>query len=439
VTLLPLLPPSFELNRLQDNAEYALDKRSDPALLYAYQYPSPKYPKDWTYTDYIEIRGDPIQDSVNKPFVTVPPGDTVPQTVPRRDATTGTLNSDTGNKYDSGYYTHRVTDVLISVPPRTVNDTQYFAWPLWAMYDPSLHPTLSGSLGDYISWNSGYVGPGSWYNDRDIIWDFTGRRFLEAYTIDGQYYDVTLQVRTNTSLSSAHDPDRLVYSFNVGDEYKGWPRINGVGHGSSGFWLPDPSSVPPPYANIAPLFLPVAKLQPRSGSGDTFTGASSTLPLFNYQFSHFLNTDYDDRINIEFYFHLNGSPSDLYVGRLEMDASGPVPLDWYYLVRPFKFGIHNITRQRSWATILNNVINPTTGERVYLDYDLQKSGRVTIQVFTLDGNLVRVLERSNKQAGKHRVSWDGKNNGGRIVARGMYFIRIVAPEIDEIRKVMVVK
>ncbi|MDR2143018.1 MAG: T9SS type A sorting domain-containing protein, partial [Treponema sp.] len=260
------------------------------------------------------------------------------------------------------------------------------------------------------------------------------------------YYDVTLQIRTNDLLSGSPDPIRLVYSFNVDDAYKGWPRVNGTGHGSPGFWLPNPplSSPPPPappqpprqqpYANIAPLFLPVDKLQPPHPSGVT-----PPPPLFNYQFSHTLNPDYDDKTNVEFYFHLTGSPPDLYAGRLEMDASAPIPLDWYYRVRPFIFGIHNITRQRSWATILNNVINPTTGERVYLDYDLQKSGRVTIQVFTLDGNLVKILERNSKQAGRHRVSWDGRNNGGRIVARGMYFIRIVAPEIDEIRKVMVVK
>jgi flagellar hook assembly protein FlgD len=85
------------------------------------------------------------------------------------------------------------------------------------------------------------------------------------------------------------------------------------------------------------------------------------------------------------------------------------------------------------------VINPTTGEKVYVDYVLNKGGRVTIQVFTLDGNLVQSLVRESQNAGEYRVSWDGKNRGGRDVARGLYFIRVVAPDIDEIRKVMVVK
>jgi flagellar hook assembly protein FlgD len=57
----------------------------------------------------------------------------------------------------------------------------------------------------------------------------------------------------------------------------------------------------------------------------------------------------------------------------------------------------------------------------------------------LDGNLVQVLYRGSRPAGEYVDSWDGKNRGGRVVARGMYFIRIVGPDIDEIRKVMVVK
>ena len=45
----------------------------------------------------------------------------------------------------------------------------------------------------------------------------------------------------------------------------------------------------------------------------------------------------------------------------------------------------------------------------------------------------------NRAAGDYTASWDGKNRGGRAVSRGMYFIRVVGPEIDEIRKVMIVK
>ena len=48
-------------------------------------------------------------------------------------------------------------------------------------------------------------------------------------------------------------------------------------------------------------------------------------------------------------------------------------------------------------------------------------------------------ERSYKAAGDHIYFWDGKNNGGNPVARGIYFVRIAGPDIDEIRKILVVK
>jgi flagellar hook assembly protein FlgD len=88
---------------------------------------------------------------------------------------------------------------------------------------------------------------------------------------------------------------------------------------------------------------------------------------------------------------------------------------------------------------LNNVINPSNGESTYVQYQLTKGGQVTVQVFTMDGTMVDVLYRGYRDAGEYRAAWKGTNRSGRAVARGMYFIRVVGPDIDEIRKVMVVK
>ena len=108
-------------------------------------------------------------------------------------------------------------------------------------------------------------------------------------------------------------------------------------------------------------------------------------------------------------------------------------------MRPFTIDIHDVVTQRGGVTILNNVIDPTNGERTRLHFTISKSGPVTITVFTLDGDVVRSLQRGTMGAGDYTVSWDGRNRSGDAVARGMYFIRIVASGIDEIRKVMVVR
>ncbi len=108
-------------------------------------------------------------------------------------------------------------------------------------------------------------------------------------------------------------------------------------------------------------------------------------------------------------------------------------------VAPWTFRVSETRKQRGGVTILNNVIDSNRRERTMLRVELPRAGNLVIQVFTLDGNLVRVLERNRRGGGTYTYEWDGTNAGNRPVARGMYFIRVVGPDIDEIRKVMVVK
>ncbi|MFP4383923.1 MAG: FlgD immunoglobulin-like domain containing protein [Spirochaetia bacterium] len=108
-------------------------------------------------------------------------------------------------------------------------------------------------------------------------------------------------------------------------------------------------------------------------------------------------------------------------------------------VRPWLIPIRDITRQRGGVTILNNLINPELGEKTALNYSLESAGRVKITVFTGEGNVVDVIYSGIQGKGNYTMYWDGRNAGDRIVARGIYFIRIVAPGIDEFRKVMIVK
>ncbi|MGF7110268.1 FlgD immunoglobulin-like domain containing protein [Treponema pedis] len=105
----------------------------------------------------------------------------------------------------------------------------------------------------------------------------------------------------------------------------------------------------------------------------------------------------------------------------------------------WKFVVIGVRHQRGGVSIFNNVINPDKGENTSIQIFVQKKGALTIQVMTLDGNIVKTLERSQKSGGTHFYYWDGKNNSGVSVARGMYFIRIAGPDIDETRKVMVTR
>jgi hypothetical protein len=343
-------------------------------------YPLPKYPVSWRYNAYAAAGG-----SVGPPYAPPPnyPSDT------------------------SLTHSHRLTDLLISIPPLSANAGDYFVWPVWATNSETTSAGLT---------NNSLTSPDT--VAFDLIHDFTGKDHLENR-------DIVMQVKTNGDLPGF--VPELYYAANISDQYKAGPS-----HGPEGIWLPDFTGTavghPLAFSNIVP--------KPYPGAAVLSNPLNPAQGLFNFNLS---KAEYENRSSVEFYFRLHtiGSAPDenIYAARLAGEASG----DWYRRVKPFSFEIRDTILQRGGVTILNNVINPNTGERVYLDYKLNSRGRVTIQVFTLDGTLVKALVRENKDAGEYRTFWDGRNQGGRAVARGMYFIRVVAPEIDEIRKVMVVK
>jgi len=105
----------------------------------------------------------------------------------------------------------------------------------------------------------------------------------------------------------------------------------------------------------------------------------------------------------------------------------------------WSFSLSDITKQRGGVSILNNVINASVGEKTAIEVEMKSSGNLNVYIMTLDGNIVKRLSKGTVSAGTHFFYWDGKNNAGKSVARGLYFVRVSASGIDETRKVMVVK
>ena len=129
-------------------------------------------------------------------------------------------------------------------------------------------------------------------------------------------------------------------------------------------------------------------------------------------------------------FFTNADGAPLFAFRLE-DASDIASFNPWFL------RVSDVTRQRGGVTVLNNVINRSAGEQTVIELEMPASGTVTVQVLTLDGNVVRTLHKGRVSAGTQYYRWDGTNAGGRSVARGMYFVRVYGSGIDETRKVLV--
>ena len=136
-------------------------------------------------------------------------------------------------------------------------------------------------------------------------------------------------------------------------------------------------------------------------------------------------------------------------GYYDLTSSLKYPLLSFRLENPndifsldlWSFKLLSEQTQRAGISILNNVINPINGEETILRITLpEEKKNIKIMVMTLDGNIVKYLNKSQPlSAGEHNFYWDGKNNANKPVARGLYFIRIMGDGIDETRKVMIVK
>ena len=83
-----------------------------------------------------------------------------------------------------------------------------------------------------------------------------------------------------------------------------------------------------------------------------------------------------------------------------------------------------------------NPFNPTTDIR----YAMEAPGHVRLQVYSVTGELVRTLVNAHHdEARTYRVTWDGRNDGGRSLASGIYFYRLESPGGIEMKKMTLLK
>lgn len=136
------------------------------------------------------------------------------------------------------------------------------------------------------------------------------------------------------------------------------------------------------------------------------------------------------------------------LGHYDLDSSLKYPLLSLRLENPmdifsldlWSFKLLTSHSQRGGVSILNNVINPLNNEETTIKLNLSQTNNINIMVMTLDGNIITYLCKSSElSAGEHTFYWNGKNKANKAVARGLYFIRIIGKNIDETRKVMIVK
>ena len=83
-----------------------------------------------------------------------------------------------------------------------------------------------------------------------------------------------------------------------------------------------------------------------------------------------------------------------------------------------------------------NPFNPQTS----IAYTTRAAGRVTMNVYSVDGRLVRTLKQDEyADSGTHEVSWNGLDNVGRRVPSGVYFVKATVGGDTSVYKLSIMK
>ena len=79
------------------------------------------------------------------------------------------------------------------------------------------------------------------------------------------------------------------------------------------------------------------------------------------------------------------------------------------------------------------------GAGTTISYQLPADTKVALKVYNVAGQLVRTLVNSNQPAGSYSVKWDGRDDGRRQLAAGVYLYRLEAGETRFTKKLVLIK
>ncbi|MGB9596016.1 MAG: T9SS type A sorting domain-containing protein, partial [Candidatus Poribacteria bacterium] len=105
------------------------------------------------------------------------------------------------------------------------------------------------------------------------------------------------------------------------------------------------------------------------------------------------------------------------------------------------------SQTRKYNKIKNRVYpaypNPFNPD-VWIPFDIEEGGNVTIEIYNVFGQHVRTLELGYKMPGRYVSAnkagyWDGRNSHGEEVSSGIYFYRLKSGNFSAIGKMIAVK
>lgn len=82
-----------------------------------------------------------------------------------------------------------------------------------------------------------------------------------------------------------------------------------------------------------------------------------------------------------------------------------------------------------------NPFNPSTT----ISYTVGNGGHVTVEIYSVNGQRIRMLVDEIKEPGIYSVIWDGRNEKNTQVATGIYFCRLQIDSFSTVRKMLLIQ
>src|SRR5690554_3320796 len=82
-----------------------------------------------------------------------------------------------------------------------------------------------------------------------------------------------------------------------------------------------------------------------------------------------------------------------------------------------------------------NPFNPETT----ISYSIEQEGMATIEIYNINGQLVRTLVRSHHTPGEYSVIWTGEDNQDRKLRSGVYLYRMKSGKYTSTKKMLILK
>ncbi|MCK4511057.1 T9SS type A sorting domain-containing protein, partial [bacterium] len=105
---------------------------------------------------------------------------------------------------------------------------------------------------------------------------------------------------------------------------------------------------------------------------------------------------------------------------------------------PTDTGVDDTGEELPRISLRQNHPNPFSPSTV-ISFSLATRGEVRLTVYNIQGRLIRTLVTGSQPAGEQEVAWDGTDEYGVDVAAGVYLYRLRSGELEETRKMILLR